>query len=211
MTHVRIPLFASLLALTLFACGGSQSADHGTITGMSAVHNAELCEHEVPAEVCTRCHPELEAGFRAANDWCGPHSIPESQCHRCHPDLNFDPLPELAPDADMHDLSTEEALEGLAAHAVPGKVTVFDFSAAWCAPCRNLEAHLRTRLGTDDALAVRKIDVGDWEGPVVDRYMSDVAGLPYVIVFGPNGERVGDMSQFEPAEIDTLIDEAAGQ
>lgn len=177
---------------------------------MSAVHDAALCEHEVPAEVCTRCNPELEEGFRAAGDWCGPHGIPESQCHRCHPDLNFDPLPELDEDADMAAMSEEEALEGLAAHAVPGKVTVFDFSAAWCAPCRNLEGHLRDRLNADDELAVRTIDVGAWEGPVVDRYMADVAGLPYVIVFGPNGERFGEMSQFEPSEIDTMID-AAGE
>ena len=30
---------------------------------------------------------------------------------------------------------------------MPGKVTLFDFYAVWCAPCRKIDAHLFPLLG----------------------------------------------------------------
>lgn len=204
-------IYYSLFAVLLFACGGGQAADHGTFSELSTSNSHELCEHEVPGDVCTRCNPELVPRFREANDWCGPHRVPESQCHRCHSDLDFSPMPVVPETADIADLTDEQALEGLAAHAVDGKVTVFDFHAAWCAACFNLERDLRGRLQTDGNLAVRRIDVGAWEGPVVDRYLSDVARLPFVVVVGPDGRIVEELSDFDFRELEAAIDEAGGQ
>lgn len=48
-----------------------------------------LCQHKVPADLCTRCRPELAAAFKELGDWCEEHGVPESQCLECHPDLNF--------------------------------------------------------------------------------------------------------------------------
>ena len=42
-------------------------------------------EHGVPEAVCTKCRDDLEAVFRAENDWCGGHGLPESQCEACNP------------------------------------------------------------------------------------------------------------------------------
>ncbi len=41
--------------------------------------------HGVPEAVCTKCRDDLEAMFRAENDWCGGHGLPESQCEACNP------------------------------------------------------------------------------------------------------------------------------
>ncbi len=197
----------------LSACAGPQTpeADHGTLSELSAVEGeAELCEHEVPGEVCTRCNPELEASFRAVGDWCGPHSVPESQCHPCHPDLNFDPLPEVAAGADIEELSDEEALAGLDTHAVEGKVTVFEFAAPWCASCRNLEAHLRSRLADEPRLAVRRITVHSWDSPIAAQYLTEATAMPFVIVYGPDGNESGRLADFEPADVDGLIAGALG-
>ncbi len=49
----------------------------------------KLCEHGVPAELCTRCNPELVAVFKDQGDWCDEHGVPESQCLRCNPKLTF--------------------------------------------------------------------------------------------------------------------------
>jgi cobalt-zinc-cadmium efflux system membrane fusion protein len=46
-------------------------------------------EHRVPESLCTGCHPELMATFKANNDWCGEHGVPESQCRLCNPGLTF--------------------------------------------------------------------------------------------------------------------------
>lgn len=41
--------------------------------------------HGVPEAVCTKCRDDLEAAFRAENDWCAGHGLPESQCEACNP------------------------------------------------------------------------------------------------------------------------------
>jgi membrane fusion protein, heavy metal efflux system len=48
-----------------------------------------LCAHAVPAELCTRCNPDLVPVFQAQGDWCAEHGLPESQCRACNPGLTF--------------------------------------------------------------------------------------------------------------------------
>ena len=194
------------------ACGGA--AEHGTLSRLSATDAATLtlCEHEVPADACTRCHPELEASFREVGDWCGPHSVPESQCHRCHPDLEFTALPDLAEDADYAEISADDALAGLGPHLAAGKVTVVDFSAPWCAPCHNLEVHLRNLVAENPStLAVRTITVAEWGGPLFDRYLSEAESLPFVHVYSEDGSLVGTLAGFEHDELDALLADALSE
>ena len=199
----------SVCAVSFVAGCGGASTEHGTISRMSAVdtETMTLCEHEVPAEVCTRCNPELEESFREIGDWCGPHDVPESQCHRCHPDLEFFALPPLAENADYAELSDEEALAGLEPHLSAGKITIVDFYAPWCAPCQNLEVRLRELNNAHEDIAVRKVTVMAWEGPIVDRYLSDVPQLPHVRIYDTDGELAGTLSGFDLDELDALVDE----
>lgn len=55
-------------------------------------------EHGVPEAVCTKCRGDLEAAFRAEQDWCGGHGLPESQCEACNPGV-LDKWQGLAGDA----------------------------------------------------------------------------------------------------------------
>jgi cobalt-zinc-cadmium efflux system membrane fusion protein len=75
------------------ACKTESSDTEATapVVGASAASAGELklCEHRVPAELCTRCNPELIAVFKSQGDWCGEHGVPESQCLTCNPDLTF--------------------------------------------------------------------------------------------------------------------------
>jgi cobalt-zinc-cadmium efflux system membrane fusion protein len=48
-----------------------------------------LCEHGVPADICTKCNPDLVATYKEMGDWCGEHGVPESQCLKCNPGLTF--------------------------------------------------------------------------------------------------------------------------
>jgi thiol-disulfide isomerase/thioredoxin len=206
-------VLAAGITLLLASCGGAGGATHGTISDLSTdtATPGHLCEHDVPADVCVRCNPELEPRFREANDWCGPHRVPESQCHRCHPNLDFSPLPDIPESADVRDLSHEEALAGLSDHAAEGKITIFDFHANWCAACFNLDRHLRTWLGETDQLAIRRIDVAEWSWPVVDRYLAEVEMLPYVVILGPDGSEIARMSNFGLDELDDVLNEAIGE
>lgn len=57
--------------------------------GDRAAAAVKLCEHRVPAELCTRCNPDLVPVFEAEGDWCEEHGVPESQCLLCNPGLTF--------------------------------------------------------------------------------------------------------------------------
>jgi thiol-disulfide isomerase/thioredoxin len=81
-------------------------------------------------------------------------------------------------------------------HLVPGKLVVFDFYADWCAPCRVVTPRLeRLAAQHPDRLALRKIDVIDWESPVARQHR--VGSLPYLVLFGEDGRQLaaGDVNR----------------
>ena len=86
---------AAALAAAITACSRSSPAGEAAkppakvaaeVHGVVAV---KLCEHGVPADLCTQCNPELVAVFKEQGDWCEEHGLPESQCLKCNPKLTF--------------------------------------------------------------------------------------------------------------------------
>jgi thiol-disulfide isomerase/thioredoxin len=197
------------LALLVVCLGGAigcaSKPQMGVISDLSRVQGpAELCEHKVPEQVCTRHHPELVAKFKAVNDWCGEHGVPESQCFLCHPELTFEALPRLSESADL--LTIAKAGEDVPELVgVKGKVTVFDFYADWCAACREIDLHLYKAMNARQDLAVRKLNVVDWDSALAKRYLSGVSGLPFVIVFGKDGREVDRIQGFSLEKLDAAI------
>lgn len=188
------------------------SSPHGTMSTLTAeaADQSALCEHEVPEKVCTRCHPELEGQFKKVNDWCGEHGRPESQCLICHPDLSFEPLPKLRDGADLALLSRAgEDVPELASHAAAGKVTVFDFYADWCAPCRRIDAHMYGLLNERDDLALRKLNVVSWDSALAKSHLRKVSQLPYLLVFDRSGKEVAAISGFDLDALNAAIAEAS--
>lgn len=200
MLRLLLPL------VVLLGCATSKP-QMGVVSDLSRVEGpAEFCDHKVPEQVCTRHHPELAAKFKAVNDWCGPHGVPESQCFQCHPELTFEAIPELPATADVVHLSKEgEDVADLAAAAVNGKVTVFDFWAPWCAACREIDVYLHKTMNTRADLALRKLNVVDWDTPLAKRYLADVAGLPFLIVYGKDGEEVARIQGFSLEKLEAAI------
>lgn len=186
----------------------------GTISTLSRAKTADapFCEHKVPEENCTRHHPELIERFKAVGDWCPEHHLPESQCLICHPELTFDPLPPTPADADVKTLSEKGAdVPSLEAHVVPGKVTVFDFYAEWCAPCVEIDVHMIGLLAKRQDIAYRKLDVAAWDSPLAKRYMKKVKGLPYVVVYGKDGKIVRPVVGYDIKALDAAIAEGAAR
>ncbi len=101
-----------------------------------------------------------------------------------------------------------ESLEGL---AVPGKVTLIDFYADWCRPCRMIDEHVNELLQKRQDVAVRKINIVDWNTPAARQVLKYTSGIPFVIVYGKKGEKVGTVDGFMPRDLDAQIDRGAAQ
>jgi thiol-disulfide isomerase/thioredoxin len=198
--------------LSLFFAGCAAQPAHGTITSMSLAQREDwkACQHSVPEEVCVRCHPERAASFKKKGDWCPEHDVPESQCLKCHPDLNFAPPKKPPASADVVELVRDgRDLPSLDPHRVANKVTVFDFHATWCPPCRKVDEHLFPILSKRADIAVRKIDIGSWDTPVAERWLKDVPELPYLVIYDKQGKRVAAIAGAKLDEIDRALEKAA--
>jgi thiol-disulfide isomerase/thioredoxin len=201
---LRLIALASLLA---FAACATTTTTRSTRAPVAA-HPNDRCVHGVACETCVRCHPELAARFQAAGDWCREHGVPESQCGICHPEVVVAP-PAPPAGADVQRLgATGEDVPSLDAHLVRGKVTVFDFYADWCGPCRQVDEHLYALLAARGDIAYRKLDIGSWETPLARHYLAKAPSLPFVIIYGKDGRPSGTMSGLDFATLDRAI--AAG-
>jgi thiol-disulfide isomerase/thioredoxin len=108
--------------------------------------------------------------------------------------------------ADVQTISKNgDDVPSLAPYLAPGKVTVVDFSAIWCEPCRKVDEHMAQVLSRRGDIAYRKFDIGDWDTPLAQRYLKSVPQLPYVIVYGVDGEQVDAISGVSTSRLDAAI------
>lgn len=100
------------------------------------------------------------------------------------------PAPEYPPGADVVFLTRDGSAVGpLDRLRAPGKYTVFDVYAEWCGPCRVIDERLRELAAARPDLAVRKLDVVDFDTPLARELGARFEALPYVVVFSPAGKR----------------------
>src|SRR5467141_2467107 len=74
-------------------------------------------------------------------------------------------------------------------HLALGNVTVVDFYADWCGPCRQLSPNLEQMARTDPEIALRKIDIVNWNTAVAKQY--NIHSIPQVNVYNRRGNLVG--------------------
>jgi thiol-disulfide isomerase/thioredoxin len=109
------------------------------------------------------------------------------------------------PGSDVRTLSPDGSAVGpLERHRVAGKFTVFDLYADWCGPCRLVDAYLRQVVAERRDVAVRKLNVVDFDSPLALEMGPDFETLPYLVVFSPSGRRT-DILGFDRAGIDRAL------
>lgn len=114
---------------------------------------------------------------------------------------------QFAPALDVKVISEKGEGVTLEDHLASGKITVFDFYADWCEPCRDVDAHMERVLARGD-VALRKINIVDWDSEAAKEHLRGVSGLPYVVVHGVDGKRVARISGLHLDQLDAAIAKA---
>jgi thiol-disulfide isomerase/thioredoxin len=92
--------------------------------------------------------------------------------------------------ADVKVLTRDgSAVGSFAKLRVPGKYTVFDVYADWCLPCREVDEQLRQLLATRKDVAVRKLNIVDFDSALGQELGDAIEGLPWHVVYSPAGKR----------------------
>lgn len=91
-------------------------------------------------------------------------------------------------------------------HLALGNVTVVEFYADWCGPCRMLSPSLEQMAQTDPDVALRKIDIVRWGTPVTHEF--GVNSIPQVDVYNRGGSLVGTVLGPDFDRIKAYVDQA---
>ncbi len=82
------PWLCLAVLLAFSACAPeAPDPERAVVPDVEGEHSdADWCAgHGLPESKCTKCNPDLVAGFKAAGDWCAEHGFPESACPVCNP------------------------------------------------------------------------------------------------------------------------------
>ena len=93
-------------------------------------------------------------------------------------------------------------------HLAPGKYTVIDFFADWCANCKEVTPVLEELTRRRSDFALRKVNVVNWDTPVAAQY--GVNYLPYLQMYGPGGDLLADGADEVLAELRRRFPPPAG-
>jgi thiol-disulfide isomerase/thioredoxin len=111
------------------------------------------------------------------------------------------PHPAYPSGADVRFVTRDGSAVGPLDHLrVPAKYTVLDVYADWCGPCRFLEAQLIERTAKRHDIAVRKLNIVDFDSALAQQLGARLTALPHIIVFTPSGRRI----EFEGADVPKL-------
>jgi len=123
-----------------------------------------------------------------------------------------DPPVRYPKEADVKVLSKHGEDTNLSKHLAQGKITLVDFYADWCKPCKALDRRLAFLLTKNkERFALRKINIVSWDTPVSKHYLGKAPGLPYVKIYNKKGKLVSILSGEDVDKIEEVIENARKQ
>ena len=94
-------------------------------------------------------------------------------------------------------------------HLVRGQVTILDFYADWCGPCRVFGPQLEKIAKEDSDVVVRKVDIVSWGTPVTQQF--SINSIPHVQVYSKAGKLVGEFGGGNDQALRALIAKGKSQ
>ncbi len=85
-------------------------------------------------------------------------------------------------------INNKGARVDVARHLVAGQVTIVDFYADWCPPCRQIAPFLEQLAERDPEVYLRKVDIEKWGSPVAEQYK--INSIPRIEIYDRQGRPV---------------------
>ena len=67
----------------------------------------------------------------------------------------------------------------------PGKITIVDFYADWCGPCRQIGPYLEKLHNEREDIIVRKVNIDKWGSPVCKQF--NINSVPSFLIYNEKG------------------------
>jgi thioredoxin 1 len=182
-----------------------RSADGKTVTYPAAnVRQIDFDQAGSHAQLTTRTNGKQEGTVVSFAN--GSFSINTAQGARQFP-LVFVERAAFVPDRGREiEVISHGAEVDITSHLSAGNVTLVDFYADWCGPCKLITPVLEEMAKKDPEVALRKIDIVNWTTPVAKQY--EVQSIPRVMVYGRTGKLVGTVNGANPQMIQQYVTQA---
>lgn len=93
-------------------------------------------------------------------------------------------------------------------HLALGNITVVDYYADWCGPCKQVSPALEQLAKSDPEIALRKVDIVSFDSAVAKQY--HIHSIPRVEVYGRKGQLVGTVSGASAEQVRQYVAQAKG-
>src|SRR4029077_10412245 len=91
-------------------------------------------------------------------------------------------------------------------HLALGNVTVVDFYAYCCGPCRQLSPSLEQMARSDPEIALRKVDIVNWRTAGARKF--DIHSIPQVNVYNRGGALIGTVNGADFKQVKRYVAQA---
>lgn len=91
----------------------------------------------------------------------------------------------------------------IARHLARGHVTIVDFYADWCGPCRMISPYLEKLAREDPDVVLRKVDIIRWGTPVTQQY--NIVSIPRIEIYDRAGKLVGTVTGVSQKKVDEYV------
>jgi thiol-disulfide isomerase/thioredoxin len=168
------------------------------------VKRIQFDAHESPSKLTTRTNG-VQQGTVATFD-NGAFSITQAGGTRTFSAIFVEQAEFTADRGQSIEVITHGQQVDISKHLALGNVTIIDYYADWCGPCKQVSPALEQLAQSDSEIALRKVDIVGWSSAVAKQYK--ISSIPRVEIYGRNGQLVGTVSGANPDQVRQYVAQA---